>query len=65
MFYIGVCLHLIQDSTVPQHGSGDLFKEHRSFELWIISKIYDEGNFQVEIGIKRFENVEDYISKKS
>ena len=63
MFYIGVCLHLIQDSTVPQHGSGDLFKEHRSFELWIISKIYDEGNFQVETGIKRFENVEDYIIK--
>ena len=45
MFYVGVCLHLIQDSTVPQHGSGDLFKEHRTFELWIISKIYDEDKF--------------------
>lgn len=61
MFYVGVCLHLIQDSTVPQHGSVDLFKEHRSFELWIISKIYEEDSFRVETGIKRFGRVEDYI----
>lgn len=61
MFYVGVCLHLIQDSTVPQHGSVDLFKEHRSFELWIISKIYEEDNFKVETGIKRFDRVEEYI----
>ena len=51
MFYVGVCLHLIQDSTVPQHGSGDLFKEHRTFELWIISKIYDEDKFNIESGV--------------
>lgn len=63
MFYVGVCLHLIQDATVPQHGSGDLFKEHRRFELWIISKIYDEGKFKVETGITRFDKVEQYIIK--
>lgn len=61
MFYVGVCLHLIQDSTVPQHGSVDLFKEHRTFELWIISRLYDEENFKVETGIKRFDRIEDYI----
>ncbi len=63
MFYVGVCLHLIQDSTVPQHGSVDLFNEHRKFELWIISKIYDEDKFKVETGIKRFNKIEDYIIK--
>ncbi|BAK80808.1 zinc dependent phospholipase C family protein [Candidatus Arthromitus sp. SFB-rat-Yit] len=63
MFYVGVCLHLIQDSTVPQHGSGDLFNEHRNFELWIVSKIYDENKFKIETGIQRFNRVEDYIIK--
>lgn len=61
MFYVGVCLHLIQDSTVPQHGSVDLFKEHRNFELWIISKIYDEDRFKTHTGIKRFGDIESYI----
>ena len=61
MFYVGVCLHLIQDATVPQHGSGHLFKEHRSFELWIISKIYDEEKFNISNGIKRFDRLESYI----
>lgn len=63
MFYVGVCLHLIQDSTVPQHGSGDLFKEHRTFELWIISKIYDEDKFNIESGVVRFNRIDDYIVK--
>ncbi len=63
MFYVGVCLHLIQDSTVPQHGSVDLFNEHRGFELWIISKIYEEGSFKIETGVKKFDKVEDYIIK--
>lgn len=63
MFYVGVCLHLIQDSTVPQHGSVDLFKEHRKFELWIISKIYDEDKFKVESGIQRFDKNEHYVIK--
>ncbi len=61
MFYVGVCLHLIQDSTVPQHGSVDLFNEHRNFELWIISKIYGEEKFKTESGIIRFNNVENYV----
>lgn len=61
MFYVGVCLHLVQDSTVPQHGSVDLFKEHRNFELWIISKIYDEDRFRIQSGIRRFEKIESYI----
>lgn len=63
MFYVGVCLHLVQDSTVPQHGSVDLFKEHRNFELWIISKIYDEDKFNIESGIVRFNRIDDYIVK--
>ena len=61
MFYIGVCLHLIQDSTVPQHGSVELFNEHRTFELWIRSKIKEEDEFKVEKGIIRFDKIEDYI----
>lgn len=61
MFYVGVCLHLIQDSTVPQHGSGDLFRGHRNFELWIISKLDEEDKFKVQTGIKRFNKIEDYI----
>ena len=63
MFYIGVCLHLIQDSTVPQHGSVELFNEHRTFEVWIRSKIYEEPELKVEKGIIRYDNLDDYIVK--
>lgn len=61
MFYVGVCMHLIQDSTVPQHGSVDLFNEHRKFEMWIKSKVQRDEEFKVEKGIQRFERLDDYI----
>ncbi len=35
MFYLGAALHLIQDSTIPQHGSIKLLKSHRKYERWI------------------------------
>lgn len=35
MKYLGAALHLIQDSTIPQHGNVKLLKNHRSFEQWI------------------------------
>lgn len=35
MKYLGAALHLIQDSTIPQHGNIKLLKSHRSFEQWI------------------------------
>lgn len=41
MFYLGAAVHLIQDSTIPQHGSVNLLKSHRSYEQWII-KIHDD-----------------------
>ena len=35
MTYLGAALHLIQDSTIPQHANIKLLKDHRSFEQWI------------------------------
>lgn len=61
LFYLGAALHLIQDATIPQHGSVDLFNEHRKFELWIISKLEVESNFIANNGIIRFNRLDDYI----
>ncbi|OGO79508.1 MAG: hypothetical protein A2Y23_09535 [Clostridiales bacterium GWB2_37_7] len=41
MFYLGAAVHLIQDSTIPQHGSINLLKSHRSYEQWVI-KVHDD-----------------------
>ena len=40
MFYLGAALHLVQDSTIPQHGSVKLLKSHRKYEQWIC-KVHD------------------------
>jgi len=41
MFYLGAAVHLIQDSTIPQHGSVNLLKSHRKYEQWI-HKVHDD-----------------------
>ncbi|MGF7184094.1 phospholipase C [Desulfitispora alkaliphila] len=33
-FYLGACIHLIQDLCVPHHSAGKLFDGHQEFENW-------------------------------
>ncbi len=63
-FYLGACLHLIQDVTVPQHVNNKLLKKHRYFEGWIIDKVkkgYDFTSNKVE----RHVTVFDYFISNS
>jgi len=35
MFYLGACIHIIQDLTIPQHVNIRLFDNHRQFETYV------------------------------
>jgi phospholipase C len=64
-FYLGAALHLIQDSTIPQHGSVNLLKSHRQFEQWIIDVHDDFDYYAVESGGLYYTNPYEYIEKNS
>ncbi len=44
IFYLGAAVHLIQDSTIPQHASINLMKSHRKYEQWI-KRVYDNFSY--------------------
>lgn len=61
MFYLGASIHLVQDTTVPQHVNNKLLGSHRGFELWIISKFMTDYAFCAETGTIRYKKLDDYI----
>lgn len=61
LFYTGVICHLTQDMTVPQHVNNKLLESHRDYEVWILSKSWDEIDFSVKRGIIRYDKFESYI----
>lgn len=61
MFYLGAALHLIQDSTIPQHGSINLLKSHRSYEQWIIKVYNDFEHYTVKNGGTYLDSPYKYI----
>lgn len=44
IFYLGAAVHLIQDSTIPQHASIHLMKSHRKYEQWI-KRVHDNFSY--------------------
>ncbi|WP_123053846.1 zinc dependent phospholipase C family protein [Clostridium sp. JN-1] len=65
LFYFGAACHLVQDSTVPQHVNNRLLSSHRSFELWIISRLMTDYSFIAKEGAVIYENLEDYINNNA
>lgn len=65
MFYLGAALHLIQDSTIPQHGSINLLKSHRSYEQWIIKVHDDFENYSIKEGGTYLDSANKYIPHNS
>lgn len=61
MFYLGAAVHLIQDSTIPQHGSINLLKSHRSYEQWIIKVHDDFAHYTIERGGMYLDSPYKYI----
>lgn len=65
MFYLGAAVHLVQDSTIPQHGSIKLLKNHRKYEQWIHEVYENIVDYSVyEDGIY-YDSPYDYIVKNS
>lgn len=65
MFYFGAACHLVQDVTVPQHVNNKLLKSHRKFEMWIISKLFNDYSFKADNGINKYKSVEDFIKNNA
>lgn len=65
IFYLGAACHLIQDSTVPYHVNNKLLKNHRKFEVWIISRLLNDYSFRECKEIKRFDSIEKYIKNNA
>ena len=63
-FYLGACLHLVQDVTVPQHVNNKLLKKHRYFEGWIIRKVKKGYDFKTN-KIERHMTISDYFISNS
>ena len=65
MFYLGAAVHLVQDSTIPQHGSVKLLKSHRKYEQWIHKVHNDFLHYSVSEGGIYYDSPCDYIEKNS
>ncbi|MCQ1528153.1 zinc dependent phospholipase C family protein [Lutispora saccharofermentans] len=65
MTYLGAAVHLIQDSTVPQHGDIYLLKSHRRFEQWIKAVHDSFENYAAFQGGIYLENPYDYIERNA
>jgi phospholipase C len=65
MFYLGAAVHLIQDSTIPQHGSVKLLKSHRKYEQWI-HKVHDNFfHYSASGGGTYFDSPYEYIERNA
>ncbi|MEA4847242.1 MAG: zinc dependent phospholipase C family protein [Clostridiaceae bacterium] len=65
MFYLGAAVHLIQDSTIPQHGSVKLLKSHSKYERWI-HRVHDDFlHYSAAEGGIYLNSPFEYIDKNS
>lgn len=65
MFCLGAAIHLIQDATIPQHGSVNLLKSHRSYEQWVIKVHDDFSHYSVTDGGIYYDSPYSYIDSNA
>ncbi|GAH00327.1 unnamed protein product, partial [marine sediment metagenome] len=63
MYYLGLVLHLIQDSTVPHHAVPTILSGHLEFENWLSSNTYKY--LTAKTGDYTKETVYEYILSNS
>lgn len=61
MFYLGAACHLVQDTTVPQHATGDLLNNHMQFENYVKANYLKIKRFRTYSEPILFNSVEEYI----
>lgn len=65
MFYLGAACHLVQDTTVPQHATGDLLNNHMQFESYVKVHYKEIKRFRTYSEPIFFNNIEEYIKYNS
>lgn len=61
LFYLGACVHLVQDVTVPQHANNRLLDDHRKFEHFIRGIYLHTPDFWAHHGLYHVETIEEVI----
>lgn len=65
MFYLGAACHLVQDTTVPQHATGDLLNNHMQFENYVRSNYLKIKRFKTYSEPIYFNTIEQHIKFNS
>lgn len=65
IFYLGAAVHLIQDSTIPQHVNVNLLKSHKRFEDWIYKVHNNFEHYTAKSGGLYYDNPYEYIERNA
>ncbi len=61
MFYLGACVHIIQDLTIPQHVNIRLLDNHRQYENFVKTTYDVVKEFSTLRSPIVFDNLENYV----
>ncbi len=61
MFYLGACVHIIQDLTIPQHVNIRLLDNHRQYENFVKTAYDKVKDFQTLDKPVIFDDIEDFV----
>ncbi|KXZ40621.1 phospholipase C [Alkalithermobacter thermoalcaliphilus JW-YL-7 = DSM 7308] len=61
LFYLGACIHIIQDMTIPQHANVKLLDNHRQYENFVKKTYRYIQDFKCDKGAYLLDSVDEYI----
>ena len=61
LFYLGACIHIIQDMTIPQHASIRLLNQHSKYEAYVKRTYLYISDFKATQKSIRLDCVKAYI----
>ncbi|OPJ55064.1 zinc dependent phospholipase C family protein [Alkalithermobacter paradoxus] len=61
MFYLGACIHIIQDMTIPQHANIKLLDNHKQYETFVKRTYRYISDFKCEESAYILDTVDEYI----
>lgn len=61
LFYLGACLHIIQDMTIPQHANIKLLDNHKQYETFVKKTYTYISDFQCNKGAFLLDSIEEYV----
>lgn len=61
MFYLGACLHIIQDLTIPQHANVRLLNNHRQYETFVKRTYQYINSFKATNKAYVLDTIQEYV----